>query len=75
MTRRRKTDGTAFRSHELRGSAPTKKSEVKITPAKERSMLIWVGKQPLSHVTVFLAQHVEIFESSQSATANPKSDI
>ena len=27
-----------------------------ITPAKGRSMLTWVGKQPLSHVTAFLAR-------------------
>lgn len=27
-----------------------------ITPVKGRSMLTWVGKQPLSHVTAFLAR-------------------
>ncbi|MBN2564492.1 MAG: site-specific DNA-methyltransferase, partial [Candidatus Eisenbacteria bacterium] len=32
---------------------------VKITPAKGRPMLTWVGKRPLSHVTAFPAQRVE----------------
>lgn len=56
-------------------SAPLKQTEVKITPAKGRPMLTWVGKRPLSHVTAFPAQHVETFESPQSAITNPKSDI
>ena len=38
-----------------------KKTEVKITSAKGRPMLTWVGKRPLSHVIAFPAQHVEIF--------------
>ncbi len=36
--------------------------EVKITPAKGRPMLTWVGKRPLSHVTAFPAQHIETFD-------------
>lgn len=34
---------------------------VKITAAKGRPMLTWVGKRPLSQVTAFPAQHVESF--------------
>ena len=41
--------------------SPVKKTEVKITPAKGRPMLTWVGKRPLTHVTAFPAQHVETF--------------
>ncbi len=41
--------------------APVKKTEVKITAAKGRPMLTWVGKRPLSHVTAFPAQHIETF--------------
>ncbi len=39
-----------------------KRTEVKITPAKGRPMLTWVGKRPLSHVTAFPAQHIETFD-------------
>ena len=35
--------------------------KIKITPAKGRPMLTWVGKRPLSHVTAFPAQHIETF--------------
>ncbi|MBI2884330.1 MAG: site-specific DNA-methyltransferase [Candidatus Methylomirabilis oxyfera] len=56
-------------------SAALKQTEVKITPAKGRPMLTWVGKRPLSNVTAFPAQHVETFAPPQSAIANPKSDI
>lgn len=49
-------------------SAPSpKKAEVKITAAKGRPMLTWVGKRPLSHVTAFPAQHVETFSPSPLA--------
>ena len=37
------------------------KVEVKISQAKGRPMLSWVGKRPLSRVTAFPAQHVETF--------------
>lgn len=37
----------------------TLQTEVKITPAKGRPMLTWVGKRPLSRVTAFPAQLVE----------------
>jgi len=35
---------------------------VKITAARGRPMLVWVGKRPLTHVTAFPAQHVETFD-------------
>lgn len=38
------------------------KDQVKITPAKGRPMLTWVGKRPLSQITAFPAQHVETFD-------------
>lgn len=46
--------------------APVKKpaldtAKVKITAAKGRPMLTWVGKRPLAHVTAFPAQHIETF--------------
>src|SRR2546422_11455026 len=37
------------------------KEQVKITKAKGRPMLSWVGKRPLTAVTAFPAQHVESF--------------
>jgi len=37
------------------------KTEVKITAAKGRPMLTWVGKRPLRHVTTFPAQQIETF--------------
>jgi DNA modification methylase len=40
------------------------KAQVKITAAKGRPMLTWVGKHPLSHLPAFPAQLVERFESA-----------
>ncbi len=37
-------------------------TDVKISPAKGRPMLVWVGKRPLTRVTAFPAQHVETFD-------------
>lgn len=48
-----------------------KKTEVKITSAKGRPMLTWVGKRPLSHVTAFPAQHVETFDPVGAGLALP----
>lgn len=42
--------------------APAKPEQVKISAAKGRPMLTWVGKRPLSHVTAFPAQHIETFD-------------
>lgn len=52
-----------------------KKAEVKITAAKGRPMLTWVGKRPLSHVTAFPAQHVETFAPTNSVIDNSQSEI
>lgn len=34
---------------------------VKISAAKGRPMLTWIGKRPLAHVTAFPAQHIETY--------------
>ena len=49
-----------------------KKAEVKITPAKGRPMLTWVGKRPQSHITAFPAQHVEMFDVVGAGLALPR---
>ena len=41
----------------------TTPAQVKITAAKGRPMLTWVGKRPLSHVTAFPAQCVEVHDA------------
>ena len=55
--------------------APPKKIEVKITAAKGRPMLTWVGKRPLSYVTAFPAQHVEAFDPTGSLTKPANADL
>ncbi|GBF32877.1 type III restriction-modification system methylation subunit [Desulfocucumis palustris] len=40
----------------------SKQTDVKITAAKGRPMLAWVGKRPLRYVTAFPAQHVETYD-------------
>lgn len=52
-----------------------KKAEVLITAAKGRTMLTWVGKRPLSHVTAFPAQHVETFSPSHSELQTTNSEL
>ena len=42
----------------------SKTKQVKITPAKGRPMLTWVGKRPLRAVPALPAQHVETFDPS-----------
>jgi adenine-specific DNA-methyltransferase len=39
----------------------SERKEIKISAAKGRPMLSWVGKRPLRHVTAFPAQHIETF--------------
>jgi hypothetical protein len=46
-------------------------TDVKITAAKGRPMLVWVGKRPLTHVTAFPAQHVETFDPEATLTRPP----
>ncbi|MGH9895335.1 MAG: DNA methyltransferase, partial [bacterium] len=43
--------------------APAKPAEVRVTPAKGRPMLVWVGKRPLKTVTAYPAQHVETYSA------------
>lgn len=45
-----------------RKRAQPKGKELKISAAKGRPMLTWVGKRPLTHVTAFPAQPVETFD-------------
>jgi len=52
--------------------AAAKRTEVKITPAKGRPMLTWVGKRPLSHVTAFPAQHEETFDPVGAGLVLPR---
>ena len=47
-------------------------ADVKITAAKGRPMLTWVGKRPLSRVTAFPAQHVETFDTAGSFSRKPE---
>ncbi len=47
-------------------SKSDKTDKVKITPAKGRPMLNWVGKRPLTGVTAFPAQHIETFDPVKS---------
>ena len=51
--------------------APAKKTEVKVTAAKGRPMLTWVGKRPLSQITAFPAQHIESFDLNTSSKQSP----
>lgn len=53
----------------------TKKTtaDVKISRAKGRPMLTWVGKQPLSKVTAYPAQLIERFDA-QAGAENAASD-
>src|SRR5665213_807623 len=45
-----------------KATAPAERRvDVKVSAAKGRPMLTWVGKRPLGHVTAFPAQHVENF--------------
>jgi hypothetical protein len=50
---------------------PLKKTDVKITPAKGRPMLTWVGKRPLSQITAFPAQHIETYDPTNSLSQHP----
>lgn len=54
---------------------PPKKLEVKVTAAKGRPILTWVGKRPLSHVTAFPAQHVEAFDPTGSLKRPVDTDL
>jgi len=51
---------------------PGQAAKVKITPAKGRPMLTWVGKRPLSFVNAFPAQHVESFDPTGAFGRKPE---
>src|SRR5712692_4980548 len=55
-------------------SPPPVRQEVKISAAKGRPMLTWVGKRPLRHVVAFPAQHIESFDPGNDASAQ-KGDV
>ena len=69
--RAKKPTGKIVKATKSVEESPPKKLEVKITAAKGRPMLTWVGKRPLSHVTAFPAQHVEIFVPTGSFHDKP----
>ncbi|MDX9710504.1 MAG: site-specific DNA-methyltransferase [Trichloromonas sp.] len=53
----------------------SEKKEIKITAAKGRPMLTWVGKRPLRSVTAFPAQHVETFAAADVQGAIHESPV
>lgn len=53
----------------------SEKKDVKITAARGRPMLTWVGKRPLRHVTAFPAQHVETFDPTGEFGKKKTGDI
>jgi DNA modification methylase len=50
----------------------SEKKEIKISAAKGRPMLSWVGKRPLRHVTAFPAQHMETFAPVEKTSEVPE---
>jgi DNA modification methylase len=75
VSKTRKKEKTPTASKQAVETSPPKKAEVKITAAKGRPMLTWVGKRPLSRVTAFPAQHVETFAPSHSELETPNSAL
>jgi DNA modification methylase len=57
---------TKRKSAPKQSSARAASTEVKITAAKGRPMLTWVGKAPLRQMTAFPAQHIETFDPTGS---------
>lgn len=53
----------------------TKAKQVKITPAKGRPMLSWVGKRPLRAIPALPAQHVEAFDPSEDFLKDKDAEI
>lgn len=58
---------TAKRATTSRRKKADSPAEVRVTAAKGRPMLTWVGKRPLTRVTAFPAQHAETFDPSGDA--------
>lgn len=48
--------------------------KIKISEAKGRPMLSWVGKRPLTHVPAFPAQHIEAFDPTDGAWRERQDD-
>ena len=72
MNRTRKRNSKGATGSTATNPTPPIKTDVKITPAKGRPMLTWVGKRPLSHVTAFPAQHEETFDPVGAGLALPR---
>jgi hypothetical protein len=75
VSKAKKKEITPKASKQAVETAPPKKTEVKITAAKGRPMLTWVGKRPLSRVTAFPAQHIETFAPSHCELETPNSAL
>jgi len=75
VSKAKKKEKTPKASKQAVETMPLKNAEVKITAAKGRPMLTWVGKRPLSRVTAFPAQHVETFSPSHSELKTPNSAL
>ena len=56
-------------------TAPKPGERVKVTAAKGRPMLTWVGKRPLTEVTAFPAQHIETFDPAGELQRPRQSDV
>ena len=52
-----------------------KTKQVKITPAKGRPMLSWVGKRPLRAIPALPAQHIETFDPSPDFSKGKNNEI
>ncbi len=52
----------------------TKTKQVKITPAKGRPMLTWIGKRPLRSIPALPAQHIETYDPSEDFSKDKGSD-
>jgi len=72
MTKHTKGRARAAQADTTPAAAPARKTEVKITAAKGRPMLVWVGKRPLARVTAFPAQHVETFDPNGALGRKPR---
>lgn len=53
----------------------SEKKDIKISAAKGRPMLSWVGKRPLRHVTAFPAQHIETFAPVEKTEVSKTSEV
>ena len=49
----------------IKQMADSKNKNVKISKAKGRPMLTWVGKRPLSKVKAYPAQHIESLHATK----------